>query len=111
VVGVAGQLESLAGEGGELEPGQAALVRGEDGEVQGQKLGWPAWTWIVLALAVMLAIATFQVERRRERRGDVPLLPPSVLRLPSTWRGLPMLLPFSIGVGAFMFRVRAHHSG
>jgi MFS family permease len=70
---------------------------------EGQKLGWPAWTWIVLALAVALAIATFQVERRSERRGDVPLLPPSVLRLPSMWRGLAMLLPFSIGFGAFMF--------
>ena len=33
----------------------------------------------------------------------VPLLPPSVLRLPSMWRGLVMLLPFSVGFGAFMF--------
>jgi O-antigen/teichoic acid export membrane protein len=55
---------------------------------EGQKLGWPAWTWIVLAVAVALAVTTFQVERRIERRGTVPLLPPSVLRLPSMWRGL-----------------------
>jgi MFS family permease len=70
---------------------------------EGQDLGWPAWTWGVLALAVGLAITTFQVERRIERRGIVPLLPPSVLRLPSMWRGLALLLPFSVGFGAFMF--------
>jgi MFS family permease len=70
---------------------------------EGQKLGWPAWTWIVLALAVALAVVTFRVERSLERRGAVPLLPPSVLRLPSMSRGLAMLLPFSLGFGAFMF--------
>jgi predicted MFS family arabinose efflux permease len=72
---------------------------------EGQELGWPAWTWVVLALALALALAvtTFQVERRTEQRGTVPLLPPSVLRLPSMSRGLAMLLPFSVGFGAFMF--------
>jgi Major Facilitator Superfamily len=70
---------------------------------EGQELGWPAWTWVVLALALALAIATFHVERGIERRGTVPLLPPSVLRLPSMSRGLAMLLPFSLGFGAFMF--------
>jgi MFS family permease len=70
---------------------------------EGQELGWPAWTWVVLALALVLAIATFHVERGIERRGTVPLLPPSVLRLPSMSRGLAMLLPFSLGFGAFMF--------
>jgi MFS family permease len=70
---------------------------------EGQKLGWPAWTWVVLVLAIALAITTFQVEGGIERRGTVPLLPPSVLRLPSMWRGLAMLLPFSLGFGAFMF--------
>jgi MFS family permease len=70
---------------------------------EGQKLGWPAWTWIALGLALVLAVATSLVERRIERRGIVPLLPPSVLRLPSMWRGLAMILPFSVGFGAFMF--------
>jgi predicted MFS family arabinose efflux permease len=69
----------------------------------GQKLGWPSWTWVLLALAVVLAIVTFRVERRAEQRGGVPLLPPSVLRLRSMWRGLAMLLPYSMGFGAFMF--------
>jgi hypothetical protein len=69
----------------------------------GQKLGWPTWTWVMLVLAVVLAIVTFRVESGIEKRGEVPLLPPSVLRLRSMWRGLAMLLPYSMGFGAFMF--------
>jgi hypothetical protein len=43
----------------------------------------------------------FSAAGRRELGLD-GLLPPSVLRLPSMWRGLAMLLPFSLGFGAFM---------
>jgi len=70
---------------------------------EGQKLGWPMWTWIALGLAVALGVITFLVEHRIEQRGGVPLLPPSVLRIPSMARGLAMILPFSLGFGAFMF--------
>lgn len=67
---------------------------------EGENLGW-----VVLALAGALALAliTVHVERGIEGRGIVPLLPPSVPRLPSMWRGPAMLLPFSVGFGAFMF--------
>lgn len=70
---------------------------------EGHSLGWPWWTWLLLALAVVLAAATHVVELRAERRGEVPLLPPSLLRLPSMARGLTMVFAFSIGFGAFMF--------
>lgn len=70
---------------------------------EGHSLGWPWWTWLLLALAVVLAAATYAVEKRAERRGEVPLLPPSLLRLPSMSRGLAMVFAFSIGFGAFMF--------
>lgn len=70
---------------------------------EGHDLGWPLWTWILLAAAVVLGVITYQVERRAEARGEVPLLPPSLLRLPSMSRGLAMVLPFSIGFGSFMF--------
>jgi len=43
------------------------------------------------------------LEKRSEQRGEVPLLPPSLLRLPSMSRGLAMVFAFSIGFGAFMF--------
>lgn len=70
---------------------------------EGHSLGWPWWTWLLLAAAVVLGAATYVVEKRAERRGEVPLLPPSLLRLPSMSRGLVMVFAFSIGFGAFMF--------
>src|SRR5260221_6910486 len=70
---------------------------------EGHALGWPAWTWAMLAAAVILAFATVMVERAAEARGGVPLLPPSLLKLPSMARGLAMVTLFSVGFGAFMF--------
>jgi len=70
---------------------------------EGHSLGWPAWSFAMLAAAVLLAIVTWIVEARAEARGDVPLLPPSMLKLSSVWRGLAMITPFSLGFGAFMF--------
>jgi MFS family permease len=70
---------------------------------EGRTLGWPLWTWLVLALAPLLGTATLFVERRTERRGTVALLPPSLLRLRSMRRGLTLGFPFFLGFGAFMF--------
>jgi len=70
---------------------------------EGHSLGWPWWTWAMIALAVGLGAVTFVVEQRAEQRGEIPLLPPSLLRLPSMSRGLAMVFAFSIGFGAFMF--------
>jgi hypothetical protein len=52
---------------------------------------------------VLLGAVTFVVEKKAEARGEVPLLPPSLLRLPSMSRGLVMVLIFSMGFGSFMF--------
>lgn len=70
---------------------------------EGHSLGWPWWTWLLLALSPGFAVATYRVERRAENSGRVPLLPPSLLRLRSMSRGLGMVLVFSMGFGAFMF--------
>ncbi|TCM50665.1 MFS transporter [Kribbella sp. VKM Ac-2568] len=70
---------------------------------EGHSLGWPWWTWAMIAVAVVLGAVTFLVERSAEQRGEIPLLPPSLLRLPSMSRGLVMVFAFSIGFGAFMF--------
>ena len=70
---------------------------------EGHALGWPAWTWAMLGAALVTAILTVLVERAAEARGEVPLLPPSLLRLPSMARGLAMITLFSVGFGAFMF--------
>jgi MFS family permease len=70
---------------------------------EGHALGWPWWTWLLIAVAVVLGGLTYLVEKRAEARGQVPLLPPSLLKLPSMSRGLVMVLIFSIGFGSFMF--------
>lgn len=49
------------------------------------------------------AAAFYLVERRADRRGRTPLVPPSLLRLESLRRGLLLLLPFSTGFSGFMF--------
>jgi MFS family permease len=43
------------------------------------------------------------VERRADRAGRTPLVPPSLLALASLRRGLVLMLPFSIGFSGFMF--------
>ncbi|WP_369379135.1 MFS transporter [Streptomyces sp. cg36] len=70
---------------------------------EGRAAGWPLWTWISLAVFPVAAVAFFRTERRIDRRGGTPLVPPSLLRLPSLHRGLALIVPFSIGFSGFMF--------
>ncbi|MCB5178826.1 MFS transporter [Streptomyces antimicrobicus] len=70
---------------------------------EGRAAGWPSWTWISLAVFPVAAVAFCVVERRADRAGRVPLVPPSLLRLESLRRGLALLLPFSVGFSGFMF--------
>jgi EmrB/QacA subfamily drug resistance transporter len=70
---------------------------------EGRALGWPLWSIALLCLAPVAA-ATFVVEERRlERRGGSPLVPPSILRHPSMRVGLLLLIPFFATFGTFMF--------
>ena len=47
---------------------------------EGRTLGWPAWSLALLALVVPGGAAFVAVERRLERTGRHPLVPPSLLR-------------------------------
>ncbi|MFF4378686.1 MFS transporter [Kitasatospora sp. NPDC001547] len=71
--------------------------------MEGRAAGWPLWSWVLLALFPVLAVAFGAVERRAERRGDTPLVPPSLLRIPEMRRGLGIALPYFAGFGGFMF--------
>jgi MFS family permease len=71
--------------------------------MEGRALGWPAWSIALLAVSPFAAAAFVHVERRLERLGGTPLLPPSVMRLPSVRRGLTVAIPFFGGFGSFMF--------
>ncbi|WP_391858521.1 MFS transporter [Streptomyces rugosispiralis] len=70
---------------------------------EGRAAGWPLWTWLGLGAFPFVAAAFYVVERRADRAGRTPLLPPSLFALPGLRRGLAMVVPFSIGFGGFMF--------
>jgi MFS family permease len=70
---------------------------------EGRAAGWPLWTWLSLAAFPCVATAFSLVERRADRQGRTPLVPPSLLALTSLRRGLVMIVPFSIGFSGFMF--------
>ncbi|CAL9438988.1 MFS transporter [Streptomyces sp. enrichment culture] len=72
---------------------------------EGRAAGWPLWTWLSLAAFPFAAAAFYAVERRADRAGRTPLVPPSLFALTSLRRGLVMILPFSIGFSGFMFVV------
>jgi MFS family permease len=70
---------------------------------EGRSLGWPLWTIVLLITAPVAAIAFVRAERSMEERGGVPLVPISLLRVPSMRRGLLLAVPFFTGFGGFMF--------
>ncbi|MFJ4481804.1 MFS transporter [Streptomyces longwoodensis] len=70
---------------------------------EGRAAGWPLWTWLSLAAFPCAAAAFWAVERRADRRGRTPLVPPSLFALTSLRRGLVMIVPFSMGFSGFMF--------
>jgi EmrB/QacA subfamily drug resistance transporter len=70
---------------------------------EGRSLGWPAWSIACLALAPVAALAFVRAERRLEARGGLPLVPFSIVGMPSMRRGVAVGLPFFTGFGGFMF--------
>ncbi|MFH8656560.1 MFS transporter [Streptomyces afghaniensis] len=70
---------------------------------EGRAAGWPLWTWLSLVAFPFVAAAFYVVERRADRAGRTPLVPPSLFALTSLRRGLLLVLPFSIGFSGFMF--------
>lgn len=70
---------------------------------EGRSAGWPLWTWLSLLAFPFVATAFYLVERRADRQGRTPLVPPSLFALTSLRRGLVMILPFSVGFSGFMF--------
>ncbi|MGW7412802.1 MFS transporter [Streptomyces sp. NPDC054863] len=70
---------------------------------EGRAALWPLWTWLSLAAFPFVALAFFLVERRADRAGRTPLVPPSLFAVRSLRRALPPIVPFSISFGGFMF--------
>jgi MFS family permease len=70
--------------------------------MEGQAVGWPWWTWTLLAAFPFLVAGFVAVERREERAGRIPLIPFSLLRIDGVRTGLTMAVPFFAGFGGFM---------
>jgi MFS family permease len=70
---------------------------------EGRAVGWPLWTWLSLAAAPPAVAAFLAVQRRAERRGATPLVPPSLLRVANVRSGLALAVPLFTGFGGFMF--------
>jgi MFS family permease len=70
---------------------------------EGRAAGWPLWTWLSLAAFPPAAAAFYLTERRADREGRTPLVPPSLFATESFRRGLVMIVPFSVGFSGFMF--------
>lgn len=72
---------------------------------EGRAAGWPLWSVLLLAAAPVLGYGFFAVERRVERAGGDPLLPPSLLREPGVRRGLLAGGPIFLGFSSWMFEI------
>ncbi|MEY9965298.1 MFS family permease [Streptacidiphilus sp. MAP12-16] len=70
--------------------------------MEGRAVGWPLWTWLLLAAVPFLGTTFVMVERRAERAGSIPLIPLSLLRINGLRTGLTMAVPFFTGFGGFM---------
>ncbi|MFF8727483.1 MFS transporter [Streptomyces sp. NPDC015171] len=70
---------------------------------EGRAAGWPLWSVLLLGAAPLLALGCRAVERRAERAGGSPLLPPSLLATAAVRRGLLLGLPVFTGFAGWMF--------
>ena len=69
--------------------------------VQGREMGWPLWSILLMVAAVPLAGLFAVHQRRQERRGGEPLVPPAMMRLRSLWSSLTVMLCTQMAIGVF----------
>ncbi|MFE9852824.1 MFS transporter [Streptomyces sp. NPDC005576] len=77
----------------------------------GTSAGGPAPVLAMLATGGVLLAAFARSQRAAERRGELPVVPPSVLRTPAVRQGLIMTLLFFTGYGAFLYEFSALAQG
>jgi len=76
--------------------------------VLGQSLGWPAWGWALLALAVVLAAALGPVEHLVHARGGQPILPGLLLAAPGVATGIGGMFTVLTIFGGWLFVLTLH---
>lgn len=73
----------------------------------GSGTGWSPVLAALLVLGLAVAAGFWRRQRRLERQGLTPLVPPSLLRLPALRLGLLMNLLYFVGFGAFVYEFAA----
>src|SRR5580693_275434 len=76
--------------------------------VLGRSLGWPAWGWALLVLAVVLTGALGPVERLVHARGGQPILPRSLLAAPGVTTGIGGMFTVLAIFGGWLFVFTLH---
>ncbi|MEU0858925.1 MFS transporter [Streptomyces griseofuscus] len=71
--------------------------------VQGRELGWPGWSFALMAASVPLAVAFVRYERAKERRDGFALVPPALFERRTFTAGLALLTVFFGAVAGFFF--------
>jgi EmrB/QacA subfamily drug resistance transporter len=69
--------------------------------LEGRRLGWPTWGWLLLAGGIMLLVALGVVEARRKASEIAPLLRPGLFRTPAFSAGLVVQFAFAAGLQGF----------
>ncbi|MGA9857613.1 MAG: MFS transporter, partial [Solirubrobacteraceae bacterium] len=70
--------------------------------IQGREHGWPAWSFGLLAVGLVLLAAFAALQARRARQGRAPLVEPSVLRRRPYVAGLAVVVGFIGAMGGMM---------
>ena len=73
--------------------------------VLGHEVGWPAWTWVSLALSVLFTAAFVLAEGRAARTGGEPLIRGDVLRAPGMVVGALGLLAATANYAGILFLI------
>lgn len=76
--------------------------------VLGRELDWPAWTFVCIAVGVVLAIVFVQLERRIAACGGDPLINFAVLRASGFSLGMITLVCVQLTYGGFLFVFTLH---
>ncbi|HEY8045456.1 MAG TPA: MFS transporter [Streptosporangiaceae bacterium] len=69
--------------------------------VQGRQLGWPAWTYVSMALCLPVLAAFVWYERIKDRRDGSPLLPLGLFRDRAFSAGMAVAVTFFLGIASF----------
>jgi MFS family permease len=70
---------------------------------EGRATGWPAWTWVCLALVPVTGAGLVRWQQRVQRRGGLPLVPPELFGFRSVRFGLLVATPVYVAFGGFLF--------